>query len=328
VTKEAKKAEEVQRWADSFTFAKLVDRYQDEYLVALKPGGIAQKVRLLKRWLPSLGDKPVADIRPADILTFINELLKGRANGRTEADHLVGAIRHLFTWARKHQNDPVLKSLVAINPAADIARQAKPSARDRVLTHDEIRKFWTACDLEGWPGGHILKLLLLTGQRENEVAQLRWSELDLANKVWNLPAERAKNSRAHIIHLSDMAMEILEGLPQINGSPLVFTINGLSSFTNFDPLRHRIHKRMGADVPHWQIRDLRRTATTLMAEIGITHHVADKILNHSSGEISGVKAIYNRFNYLDERKAALNVLGRFIATLIGRGGDIVVPLRA
>jgi integrase len=161
----------------------------------------------------------------------------------------------------------------------------------------------------------------------NEVAQLPWSELDLANRVWNLPAERAKNSRAHIIHLSDFAMEILAGLPQINGSPLVFTVHGNVPYGNFSELLVRINKLMG-DVPHWQIRDLRRTATTLMAEIGVTHHVADKVLNHSSGKISGVAAIYNRYEYLDERKAALNALGRFIETLIGRDTGNVVPLRA
>lgn len=197
-----------------------------------------------------------------------------------------------------------------------------------MLTHDEIGGFWNACDQVGWPGGAILKLLLLTAQRVNEVAQMRWSELDRANRVWNLPAERAKNSRAHIVHLSDFSMEIIESLPQINGSPLVFTMNGTQPFTNLDNLKQQRVDRLMGDVPRWQIRDLRRTATTVMAEIGIAPHVADKILNHTSGQISGVAAIYNRFEYLDERKAALNALGRFIETLIGRDTGNVVPLRA
>jgi hypothetical protein len=105
-------------------------------------------------------------------------------------------------------------------------------------------------------------------------------------------------------------------------------MNGRQSFTNLDNLKRQRLDRLMGDVPHWQIRDLRRTATTLMAEIGIAHHVADKILNHTSGEISGVAAIYNRFEYLEERKSALNALGRFIETLIGRNTGNVVPLRA
>jgi integrase len=170
--------------------------------------------------------------------------------------------------------------------------------------------------------------LLLTGQRLNEVARLRWSELDLANRVWNLPAERAKNSRAHIIHLSELAMEIVEGLPQVDGSEFVFAANGVKPFNSADHLHTRIRQLMGEATPHWQIRDLRRTATTLLAELGIAPHVADKVLNHSSGQISGVAAVYNRFQYLDERKAALDALGRFIATLIGRDPGNVVPIRA
>jgi integrase len=326
-TKAAEQAEAVQRKAGSFTFSKLVDRYEAEYLVKRKPSGIAQKLRLFKRWMPALGDKPVADITEADILAFINDLLKGRSNGRTEADQLVGAVRHLFKWA-KEQRDTSLRDLVPINPAATIAKCAESNERDRVLTHDEVTRLWGACDTIGWPGGPIIKLLLLTGQRVNEVAQLRWQELDLTNRIWNLPAARAKNSRAHIIHLSDMAMEIIEALPQINNSPLVFTVNGRVPYNSFDYLRTRIHNLMGEDTPHWQLRDLRRTSTTLMAEIGVPPHVADKILNHSTGEISGVAAVYNRFEYLPERRDALNSLGRKIGSLIGRSGDNVVPLRA
>jgi integrase len=325
--KEAERAAEKKRTADAFTLARLVARYETEHAVDLKPGGRQQRQRLLKRWVTALGAKPVADIQEADILAFINELLAGRSNGRAEADHLVGAIRHVFTWARKHR-EPAIRNLLAVNPAADIARQAAPGARDRVLTHDEIKRLWVAADTVGWPGGPILKLLLLTGQRVNEVAQLRWSELDLANRVWKLPAARAKNSRAHIVHLSDLALEVVEGLPQINSSPLVFTMDGSRPYSSPDNLRGRVHHLMGEDIPHWQLRDLRRTATTLLAELGIAPHVADKVLNHASGSISGVAAVYNRFQYLDERKSALDALGRFIATLIGRGPGNVVPIRA
>jgi hypothetical protein len=132
-------------------------------------------------------------------------------------------------------------------------------------------------------------------------------------------ASSVSRSRSRI---AIFAMEILQSLPRINSSALVFTVNGNIAYNNFNELRNRIHHLMGGDVPHWQIRDLRRTATTLMAEIGIAHHVADKILNHSSGKISGVAAIYNRHKYLDERKAAMNILGRKIATIIGRDPEL------
>jgi integrase len=322
--REAERVEEAQRTANAFTFPKLVAPYESEYLVDLK--SMEERRRLLKRWTSAFGDRPVSDITESDILSFINELLAGRANGRAEADNLVGVLRHLFTWARKHR-EPEIRNLLSANPAANIARQAAPGSRDRVLSHDEIRRLWAASDQLGWPGAPILQLLVLTAARVNEVVGLHWSELDIANKVWNLPSERAKNGKAHIIHLSDLAMEIIQGLPQINGCQYVFSLNGSNPFSNPIDLRNRVHKLMGADTPHWQLRDLRRTATTLMAELGIAPHVADKVLNHSSGQISGV-AVYNRFQYLDERKAALNALGRFISTLIGRDPGNVIPMRA
>jgi integrase len=326
-TRAAKQAEENTRTANALTFAKLVERYEVEHLVKRKPAGAAEQMRLFKRWLPRLGDKPVADICEGDILAFVNELLKGRANGRNEADHLVGVVRHLFSWAKKH-HDPDLKNLIHTNPAIEIARRSDIQSRDRFLSHDEIRKLWTACDTISWPGGQILKLLLATAQRVNEVGEMRWSELDLANRVWNLPAARAKNSRAHIIHLSDLAMEIIDSLPHIDNSDLVFTIDGRIPCSSIERHRSRVHDLMGKDIPYFQLRDLRRTACTLMAEIGIDHHIADKVLNHTSGQISGVAAVYNRYQYLDQRKQALDALGKKIEQLIRRAPDNVIPIRA
>jgi integrase len=120
------------------------------------------------------------------------------------------------------------------------------------------------------------------------------------------PAKTRTNGQLHF------AMEILARLPQINNSPFVFTMNGTQPFTNLDNLkRHRVDRLTGEDIPHWQVRDLRRTATTLMAELGVAHHVADKVLNHTSGEISGVAAVSNRFQYLDERTADGREYGRW-----------------
>jgi integrase len=325
----AEQAEVRKRSQDSFTFGKLVERYTNEHLVERKPAGRAEQVRLLKRWLPILGNKPVSEISEADLLAFINSNLKGRGDGRAEADHLVGVVRHVFTWARKGQNDQVLKGLVVTNPAADIARWAKPAERKRYLTHAEITKLWAACEQVGWPGGKILQLLLLTGQRVNEVARMPWSELDLPNRTWHLPAARAKNSRGHIVHLNDLAMEIINDLPRIDNSPYVFTIDGSKPCSSLERIWKRIHRLMGGDaIPYWQLRDLRRTAATLMAELRIDHHIIDKILNHASGKISGVMATYIQYEYLPERQAALEALGQRIEQLIGRSGHNVIQIRA
>jgi integrase len=137
--------------------------------------------------------------------------------------------------------------------------------------------------------------------------------------------ERARRPRLdrwpHIVHLSDLALEVLEQCPQINGSSYVFTANGTKPWSNYFGTKLRLQKLMGS-ADDWVPHDLRRTTTTVLAELGVAPHVADRILNHQSGTIAGVAAV--RFQYLQERQAALEELGRYVARLVGRD---VVPLR-
>ena len=319
-----KQAVEAERKVKEFTLAKLVDRYLREHAdLNTKASSAAETKRRLARWTAALGDRSVRDITKADILAFLNDRRVGKANdekGLIEGNNLLAAVHHLFDWARG-------EDLVEVNPAQGVAKPKKRiQSRDRILDHDEIKAFWAACDQVGWPAGRIFQLLLLTAQRENEVAQMRWSELDLANRVWNLPATRTKNSKAHTVHLSDLAVEMIRSLPQINRSQLVFAMQGDKPYVNFWQANQRVRHLMG-DLEHWVVHDLRRTATSVMAELGIAPHVADRVLNHQSGTISGVAAVYNRYTYLDERKVALEALGRFIERLIGRSPDNVVSLR-
>jgi integrase len=312
-------AEEAERQLKAFTFIKLIDRYQREYADRKTKASSAKETkRRLARWTATLGDRPVRDITKPDIRNFLDSL---GDKGLIEGNNLLAAVHRLFEWARE-------KELIEINPATGIKKPGTPKTRDRYLSHDEIKAFWVACDQVGWPSGPIFQLLLLTAQRENEVAGMRWSELDLAKKVWKLPKERTKNSKAHTVHLSDLSVEIIGALPQINGSQLVFAMQGDKPYVNFWHANQRVLRLMGDGVPHWVVHDLRRTGTTIMVEdLKVTPYVADKILNHVSGTITGVAAIYNRAEFLDERKAALEALGRFIERLIGREPDNVVELR-
>src|SRR5205823_5624511 len=162
--------------------------------------------------------------------------------------------------------------------------------RERVLSDDEVRLFWLACDKIGWPFGPLFRLLVLTTQRRHELAQAPWPEFDLDNALWTLPGARAKNKKAHLIHLSPLAIEIISKLPQIGDDDgFVFTTNGTTPVSGFGHARERLATAMMelrkielGDAPDVQIepftlQDLRRTTTTGMARIGIDHHVADKI---------------------------------------------------
>jgi integrase len=199
---------------------------------------------------------------------------------------------------------------------------AEERSRDRVLSAEELRLVWLATERQDWPFGPFVKLLLLTAQRLNEVAGMRWSELDLDAAMWTLPAERAKNDKAHHVPLSVQAIALIRSLPRLDGTDFVFTTTGRTPISGFGRAKQRLDetvqtiRREEAEVagesfdkaaafPEWRFHDFRRTAVTGMAEMGIAPHVADRILNHVQGTIRGVAAVYNRHAYLDERRKAL-----------------------
>ena len=155
---------------------------------------------------------------------------------------------------------------------------------------------------------------------------MEWGELDLDKQRWTIPATRSKNGKAHIVHLTPLAVSIIEGLPHLSGS-LVFSTTGSTSVSGHSTAKVRVDEYMraqlnGTELPGWTLHDLRRTATTIMAEeLKIAPHVVDKILNHTAGTISGVARVYNRAEYLDERKAALEAWSGWLEALVQPGSE-------
>jgi integrase len=188
-------------------------------------------------------------------------------------------------------------------------REERP--RDRVLSNDELRRIWSAADDDAY--GTIIKLLIFTGQRRGEIADLRWSEIDFTAGVANLSAERTKNKRPHVIPLAPAARALLEKYPRVGDAVFKFTAWSLQ--------KRLIDER--SDVSDWVIHDLRRTVATGMADmtgmadIGIQPHIIEAVLNHISGHKGGVAGIYNRANYAAEKAAALARWDKHIASLVG-----------
>jgi integrase len=257
------------------------------------------------------------------VIELIDRIVQRGAE--VQANRTLARLRAFFNWA-------VAKDRVAASPAAGILLPTKEQARERVLTDDEIRWLWQACDVIGWPFGPFAKLLLLTAQRRDEVAGMERAELDLAARLWTIPAARTKNGRLHAVHISDAAHEVLRSLPRI-GERLALTTDGEIPIAGFSNAKRRLDvamaKAAGKSVPHWTFHDLRRTATTGMARLNVPPHVVDKVLNHTSGTIRGVAAVYNRFEYRDQRREALEAWGRFVGALAsGEAPGNVVALRA
>ncbi|WMT73865.1 tyrosine-type recombinase/integrase [Bradyrhizobium sp. Ash2021] len=222
--------------------------------------------------------------------------------------------------------------LVRSSPFAGL-KLTDEDTRERVLSTKELRAVWTAAGKLGHPYTGMIRLLILTGQRLNEIAGLRWAEIDLAKRQIELPGTRTKNGRPHIVALSDAAAEILESAPKVGSDEgLVLTVTG-ARLNGWSKMRKRLAEATtaaldGVEPAHWTLHDIRRTFATRMAEdLKVSPHVVDKILNHSSGVVRGVAAIYNRAELLNERSAALGAWGRYVDELVDGSPSNVVALR-
>jgi integrase len=180
-----------------------------------------------------------------------------------------------------------------------------------VLSDQELAQIILAAREMLPPYGGIVEFLAFTGQRREEVAQLRWGELDDTARTLTIPSSRTKNKKAHIVHLSEPAWN---AIPQRSECEFVFGTSHGKHFQSFGYAKPELDRRSG--VTGWRVHDLRRTVVSGMARLGVPPHVADKILNHQAGTISGVAAVYQRHDFLLERKEALDRWGAHVETII------------
>jgi len=260
----------------------------------------------------------ISDIRKADIIATLDDIVNRGA--RVVANRTLAALRKFFNWA-------VERDLLTASPCAGVKPPSQEKSRDRVLTDDELKAVWNAARARGYPYGPIVQLLILTGQRRNEVAHMRWDELDFGNAIWNLPRTRVKNDVAHTVPLSAAALEILRAVPRIADSKYVFTTNGIAPFSGFGKAKAHVTEHTGLN--DWRLHDLRRTFASGLARLGIQLPVIERILNHVSGSFGGVVGVYQRHSFANEKRAALEAWGRFVTELVTDApANNVVPLQA
>jgi len=266
----------------------------------------------------------LGDIGRADVHRLLDGIVdRGAPVG---ANRTFAQVRKMCRWA-------VERGIIERSPCDGVRPPSAEKTRDRVLSDEELRLIWRACDAIAWPFGPLVKLLMLTSARIGEVAEMTWAEVDAKAKTWTIPKERAKNRVAHEIPLSAPALAIIETLPRVSGSKgapgFVFTTTGQTPVSGFSRAKANIDKaildalREAATDPekieapdHWTYHDLRRTSASGMAGLGIAPHVIEAVLNHRSGVIRGVGAIYNRYSYSTEKRAALKVWARHLDTIV------------
>jgi integrase len=261
----------------------------------------------------------LTQIARADIHAVLDSIVE--RGSPVQANRALAAFRAMCRWA-------VERGLIEANPCAGIRAPSAETARDRILSDEELKTVWQAADGQEQPYAEFVKLLILTGQRRSEVAEMRWSEIDLDSRLWTLPKERAKNHRQHEIPLSDSAAALLRGLPRIGDSDFIFTLSGRRPICGYHLVKQRLDDLLPPDMPAWVFHDLRRTAASGMARLGINLPVIEKLLNHVSGSFAGIVGVYQRHSYDAEKRAAMQTWSRHVEAIVtGEAAANVVELR-
>lgn len=267
--------------------------------------------------LPHWRTRLTREITRRDVLDLLDRIVD--VGKPIAANRTFSAVRKMFNWA-------VARDIITASPCAGVKPPTAERSRDRVLSDSELRDVWHAANKVGGPFGALVQLLIVTGQRRDEVAQMRWAEIDLDGRLWTLAPARVKNDQPHDVPLSDSAIAILQVLPRI-GNEYVLTTNGEAPSSNYAKNKRRLDALLPDDMPPWRLHDLRRTAASGMARLGVNLPIIEKVLNHSSGSFAGIVGVYQKHTFADENRQALQNWGAFVDELVsGRSHRNVVRL--
>ena len=294
------------------TFGKLVEQYLEFKEGQLRPRSFAEVKRHLEVNAKSLHSLPVVSVDQGAIAACLNAVAKG---GAIAANRTRASLSAMFVWAMG-------EGLAAINPVINTNRREEKT-RDRVLSGAELRTVWLALEDDDY--GVIVKLLMLTGQRANEIAGLRWSEVDFRHGLICLPGERTKNARPHDVPIAETVLSLLKSQHKDDDRDLIFG-RGDGPFSGWSRAKAALDERTGS-LKHWTIHDLRRSVATGMAGIGIQPHVIEAVLNHVSGHKGGIAGIYNRAQYSTEKAQALARWDEHLSAVVKESPSKVVGLR-
>lgn len=333
------------------TVANVVDEFMRRHMDGKRrAAGYVENTRrnfdnhVLPRWR----DKPIGSVTRRDVIELLDAIVDGgtkvkQEDGTTKhvkggpiaANRVLAAVRILFNWALR-------RGVIETTPASLVERPGEETRRERTLAADELRVLLPAAEALAYPVGPFFQMVMLTGQRREEVASMAWADIDLEGKVWTIPAEVTKAGRSHAVPLSSAALALLKAVPRkttrdskgkLAPTPHVFTTSGRAPISGYSGAKRRLDAKAGEArakvkleaLAPWTIHDLRRTAATEMARLGVPRLTIGKVLNHADRSVT---AIYDRHGYMDEKRYALETWASYLEGLVKPAEGNVVALRA
>lgn len=283
--------------ATKLTFDEARDRFLRDSKGRTKPKTYSEYERILKKHFPI--EKRLTDVTRNEVMEVISAL----SDKPSVEQHTYVAIRTMMNWC-------VRQGLLAASPVP--ALRYKTESRTRILADDELSAVWHRAEAFGYPYGTIVRLLILTGQRRGEIAGLRRSWID--GYEITFPQGFTKNKREHRIPIGHMAAEIINDLPIETDLLFPSRYSDATPFNGWSKSKQDFDEPL--DIPNYTLHDLRRTYSSNLARIGVPIHVTEKLLNHASGTVSGVAAVYNRHTYTEEMQQAVYQYGRFLVKTV------------
>jgi integrase len=324
------------------TIGRVVEQFIEKYLRQKKraPSYIQDTQALFDNHvLPKWRNRDIKTIRRRDVIELLDAIVEDRKP--ITANRVLAAVRKLFNWALQ-------RDIIEASPVARLESPSAETKRERTLSVGEVGELWRQFAALGYPFGPFLQMALATGQRREEVASMRWQDIDEAECTWTLPSESTKPGRAHIVPLSLLAMEVLretkQATMQLHGRQAegpadtlqlpqyVFTTRGDRPISGYSKAKARLDRAVAQaraeaaaePIAAWTIHDLRRTVATGLGKLGVSRFIIGRILNHADRTVTG---IYDRHEYLAEKRNALEAWATYLGNMVAEPAANVISLR-
>ncbi|RYG88463.1 MAG: site-specific integrase [Alphaproteobacteria bacterium] len=281
-------------------FGAMVEQYADLHLKRNNRTWKDQLGSLSQPALAAFAARPAASIERREIIAILDAMV---ADGKPHAGvNVLKNLKAMYNWA-------IDRDLVKSNPCERVRQPVPTTERDRVLTDDELARVWRGAGELPLPWASMIRMLILTGQRRTEVAEMGWDEIE--GDTWVIPRERVKKDRSHAVPLADQALQVLSPLRQFGCRGFVFSGDGgVHAASNFNKVKKKLDELSG--VSGWVLHDIRRTVRSGLAALGVSQEVARAIVNHTDGKIDRV---YNRHSYAAEKREALEKWSKRLESL-------------